>query len=81
MWGKAYCDALDPAVLLMNTLNEPLMNEDVPAPWWHFGAVYCPSAFRNSSGGGGGGSENPHQSWAAWFATVSAQVANMLHAR
>ena len=35
-WGQAYCNALDPKLLELNTANEPLMAPTVPAPWWHF---------------------------------------------
>jgi hypothetical protein len=72
-WGARYCNALDPAMLKLNTANEPLMLDTVPAPWWHFGAVYCPAGPANTAA-------EPRASWAKWFATLSAQIANTLTA-
>ena len=72
-WGQAYCNALDPEVLDLNTANEPLMNPLVSAPWWHFGAVYCTAGPPNTP-------SHPHANWADWFSDVSASIANTLGA-
>lgn len=72
-WGKTYCNALDPALLELNTANEPLMAPGLAAPWWHFGAVYCTAGPPNTRA-------SPRANWAEWFADVSAQIANTLGA-
>eukprot|EP01043_Picozoa_sp_COSAG02_P015972 COSAG02_NODE_693_length_18428_cov_268.516722_9_plen_1031_part_00 len=72
-WGHAYCSALDPDLLDLNTANEPLMNPLVAAPWWHFGAVYCTAGPPNTA-------SHSHENWAEWFSDVSASIANTLGA-